>query len=69
MDLAIPIDCPLVILGEFFFRNSRISLQFPNLKKILFSYNVLLLPEYESKEKLEDRLLKAINYSKGFGMV
>lgn len=32
-------------------------------------YNVLLLPEYESKEKLEERLLKAINYSKGFGMM
>lgn len=32
-------------------------------------YNVLLLPEYTTKEKLEDRLLKAINYSKGFGMI
>ncbi|XP_042898021.1 ubiquitin-protein ligase E3A [Parasteatoda tepidariorum] len=32
-------------------------------------FNVLLLPEYETKEKLEDRLLKAINYSKGFGML
>lgn len=32
-------------------------------------FNVLLLPEYENKEKLSDRLLKAINYSKGFGML
>lgn len=32
-------------------------------------YNVLLLPEYSSKEKLEERLLKAISYSKGFGMI
>ena len=32
-------------------------------------FNVLLLPEYSSKEKLEERLLKAINYSKGFGMI
>ena len=32
-------------------------------------FNVLLLPEYESKEKLNDRLMKAINYSKGFGML
>lgn len=32
-------------------------------------YNVLLLPEYTTKEKLEDRLLKAISYSKGFGMI
>lgn len=32
-------------------------------------FNVLLLPEYDNKEKLEDRLLKAINYSKGFGML
>nr|UUF95670.1 ubiquitin E3 ligase [Laodelphax striatellus] len=32
-------------------------------------FNVLLLPEYDSKDKLYDRLLKAINYSKGFGML
>lgn len=32
-------------------------------------YNVLLLPDYESKEKLQDRLLIAINNSKGFGML
>ncbi|XP_005102222.2 ubiquitin-protein ligase E3A [Aplysia californica] len=32
-------------------------------------FNVLLLPEYPSVEKLKDRLLKAINYSKGFGML
>lgn len=32
-------------------------------------FNVLLLPEYTNKAKLEDRLLKAINYSKGFGML
>lgn len=32
-------------------------------------FNVLLLPEYSSKEKLRERLLKAINYSKGFGML
>lgn len=32
-------------------------------------FNVLLLPEYTDREKLKDRLLKAINYSKGFGML
>lgn len=32
-------------------------------------FNVLLLPEYSTKDKLEERLLKAINYSKGFGML
>ncbi|KAJ8675961.1 hypothetical protein QAD02_011747 [Eretmocerus hayati] len=32
-------------------------------------FNVLLLPDYSTKEKLQDRLLKAINYSKGFGML
>ncbi|XP_052738018.1 ubiquitin-protein ligase E3A isoform X2 [Bicyclus anynana] len=32
-------------------------------------FNVLLLPEYENKEKLEDRLMKAISYSKGFGII
>ncbi|KAF5287693.1 hypothetical protein FQA39_LY15793 [Lamprigera yunnana] len=32
-------------------------------------FNILLLPEYVSKDKLKDRLVKAINYSKGFGML
>lgn len=32
-------------------------------------FNVLLLPEYSTKEKLKDRLIKAISYSKGFGML
>ncbi|GAB6033283.1 Putative E3 ubiquitin-protein ligase HTD2 [Chamberlinius hualienensis] len=32
-------------------------------------FNVLLLPEYSGKEKLRERLLKAITYSKGFGML
>ncbi|CAG9090323.1 unnamed protein product [Plutella xylostella] len=32
-------------------------------------FNVLLLPEYDTKDKLRDRLLKAISYSKGFGML
>uniref|UniRef100_A0A673CRI6 Ubiquitin-protein ligase E3A n=2 Tax=Sphaeramia orbicularis TaxID=375764 RepID=A0A673CRI6_9TELE len=32
-------------------------------------FNALLLPEYTSKEKLKERLLKAITYAKGFGML
>ncbi|CAI9731724.1 ubiquitinE3A-like,protein ligase E3A-like [Octopus vulgaris] len=32
-------------------------------------FNVLLLPDYSNREKLQDRLTKAINYSKGFGML
>jgi len=32
-------------------------------------FNVLLLPDYATKEKLTERLLKAITYSKGFGML
>lgn len=32
-------------------------------------FNVLLLPEYSTKEKLRERLLKAITYAKGFGML
>lgn len=31
-------------------------------------FNVLLLPEYDSREKLRDRLLKAISQSEGFGL-
>jgi len=32
-------------------------------------FNVLLLPDYKDKEKLKDRLTKAISYAKGFGML
>ncbi|XP_074650630.1 ubiquitin-protein ligase E3A-like [Tubulanus polymorphus] len=32
-------------------------------------FNVLLLPSYASKDKLRERLLKAITYAKGFGML
>lgn len=32
-------------------------------------FNVLLLPDYATKEKLQERLVKAINYAKGFGML
>ncbi|XP_032428729.1 ubiquitin-protein ligase E3A [Xiphophorus hellerii] len=32
-------------------------------------FNALLLPEYSSKDKLKERLLKAITYAKGFGML
>ncbi|XP_077983579.1 ubiquitin-protein ligase E3A-like [Glandiceps talaboti] len=32
-------------------------------------FNVLLLPSYANKEKLEERLIKAISNAKGFGML
>ncbi|XP_014005202.1 ubiquitin-protein ligase E3A isoform X2 [Salmo salar] len=32
-------------------------------------FNALLLPEYDTKDKLKERLLKAITYAKGFGML
>ncbi|XP_034410940.1 ubiquitin-protein ligase E3A isoform X2 [Cyclopterus lumpus] len=32
-------------------------------------FNVLLLPEYSDREKLRERLLKAVTYAKGFGML
>lgn len=32
-------------------------------------FNVLLLPEYSTKEKLRERLMKAISYCKGFGLL
>ena len=31
-------------------------------------FNTLLLPEYNSMEKLKDRLIKAINECEGFGL-
>lgn len=32
-------------------------------------FNALLLCDYSSKEKLRERLVKAISNSKGFGMI
>lgn len=32
-------------------------------------FNALLMCEYSSKEKLRERLTKAISYAKGFGML
>ncbi|CAG0881653.1 unnamed protein product [Cyprideis torosa] len=32
-------------------------------------FNVLLLPDYQDREKLKERLFKAISYSQGFGML
>ena len=32
-------------------------------------FNVLLLPDYSTKEKLKERLLKAVMYAQGFGML
>ena len=32
-------------------------------------FNVLLLPEYQDKDKLKERLLTAIQNSEGFGMI
>jgi ubiquitin-protein ligase E3 A len=31
-------------------------------------YNILLLPEYSSKDRLREKLLKAIDNAKGFGL-
>lgn len=32
-------------------------------------FNVLLLPDYGNKEKLKERLFKAITYCEGFGLM
>ncbi|CAB4005468.1 ubiquitin- ligase E3A-like [Paramuricea clavata] len=32
-------------------------------------FNVLLIPDYSKKSQLEERLVKAITYSKGFGLI
>ncbi|KXJ10271.1 ubiquitin-protein ligase E3A [Exaiptasia diaphana] len=47
-------------------KNGSDSLRLPTAHTC---FNVLLLPEYSSKEKLEERLLKAINNAKGFGLL
>ncbi|XP_065315888.1 ubiquitin-protein ligase E3A-like isoform X2 [Gordionus sp. m RMFG-2023] len=32
-------------------------------------FNYFLLPEYDSEKKLKDRILKALNHAKGFGLI
>ena len=49
---------PLLICGLFF-----------RLPTSHTCFNVLLLPDYNSREKLEERLLKAITHAKGFGLM
>lgn len=51
-----------LVLTAFFSPSSRLPTSHT-------CFNVLLLPEYSSKEKLKERLLKAITYAKGFGML
>ncbi|EDO40462.1 predicted protein [Nematostella vectensis] len=41
----------------------------PRLPTAHTCFNVLLLPDYATKEKLEERLLKAITHAKGFGLL
>lgn len=49
--------------------NTDTSFLFLRLPTSHTCFNALLLPEYSSKEKLRERLLKAITYAKGFGML
>ena len=44
-------------------------LDFSRLPTAHTCFNVLMLPEYSSKAKLQDRLLKAITHAKGFGLI
>ena len=41
----------------------------PRLPTAHTCFNALLLCDYSSKEKLRERLTKAISYAKGFGMI
>lgn len=59
------IFCLLLIFFSLFF----FFLSLHRLPTSHTCFNVLLLPEYSSKEKLKERLLKAITYAKGFGML
>ncbi|KAJ8914588.1 hypothetical protein NQ315_017293 [Exocentrus adspersus] len=61
-----PEEIELLICGSKVTKNGPDSDRLPTAHTC---FNVLLLPEYSSKEKLKDRLVKAINYSKGFGML
>ena len=60
-----PMECVI-----FAFKTDNKFLVFPTrLPTSHTCFNVLLLPEYSSKEKLQERLLKAITHAKGFGML
>lgn len=51
------------------FKLSNLSVFCTRLPTSHTCFNALLLPEYSTKETLKERLLKAITYAKGFGML
>ncbi|RKP24490.1 ubiquitin-protein ligase E3A-like protein [Syncephalis pseudoplumigaleata] len=60
---------PLGGLGKLAFTIARNGGDSDRLPTAHTCFNVLLLPDYSSLEKLRDRLLTAINNSEGFGMI
>lgn len=60
---------PLNGLGVLVFVIQRNGPDTDRLPTALTCFGRLLLPEYSSKEKLENRLLIAIENAKGFGLV
>lgn len=60
---------PLKGLGNLTFVVQRNGPGTERLPTALTCFGRLLLPEYDSKEKLKDRLITAIENAKGFGLV
>jgi hypothetical protein len=60
---------PLNGLGELIFVIQRNGPDTDRLPSALICFGRLLLPEYSTKEKLENRLITAIENAKGFGLV
>eukprot|EP00127_Corallochytrium_limacisporum_P006231 Clim_evm7s222 gene=Clim_evmTU7s222 len=60
--------CPIGGLGRMQFIVAKNGADSDRLPTAHTCFNVLLLPNYETKEKLQERLLKAIKNSEGFGL-
>ncbi len=60
---------PIGGLGAMQFVITRHGTESDRLPSAHTCFNHLLLPEYETKEKLQERLLAAINNAEGFGML
>jgi hypothetical protein len=60
---------PLKGLGNLTFVIQRNGPDSERLPTALTCFGRLLLPEYSAKEKLENRLITAIENAKGFGLV
>lgn len=59
---------PVGGMGEMTFKVTRTNLDPANLPEAHTCFNQLVLPQYESKEALKEKLIIAISNAEGFGL-